>query len=324
MSTKERLSGIWLITMNLLALLAYTVFFVAKMWLDILHAWYLALVILQGTALFIYMWGPDNLKSKTLKVLYRLLFVSSILVIPSFPFIFMGLISQYHAEIPEAINAASMRTEDILPKDQTVVYNTGTLYVFFPEYSDIDHVTGNRPSKSDESITWCSGAAFQHSVSLGFSEVDVEGDHAVNGTLYESPYNRDTFVAFTFADGKYAFNFENTSEAIKKAAEKGGSGFMQFGLIRDGEAVMNFERPRARSYRTMAELNGNLCIIDSVKMMHFTEFMEELKKLGVTNAIYMDMGAGWNYSWYREVSGKVRTLFGLPVPWSHNWVVFRN
>ena len=98
---------------------------------------------------------------------------------------------------------------------------------------------------------------------------------------------------------------------------------MQFGLIRDGEPVMNFERPRARSYRTLAELNGNLCIIDSVKMMHFSAFMKELQKLGVTNAIYMDMGAGWNYSWYREASGKVRTLFGLPVPWSHNWVVFR-
>lgn len=324
MSTKERLSGIWLITMNLLALLAYTVFFVAQMWLDILHAWYLALVILQGTALFLYMWGPEKLKSKKLKVLYRLLFASSILVIPSFLFIFMGLVSQYHAEIPEAVDAASLRTEDILPKEQTVIYNTGTLYVFFPEYSEIDLVTGNRPSKSDESITWCSGAAFQHSVSLGFSEEDVEGDHAVNGTLYESPYNRDSFVAFTFADGKFSFNFENASEAIKKAAEKGGSGFMQFGLIRDGESVMSFDRPRARSYRTLAELNGNLCIIDSVKMMHFTEFMKELQKLGVTNAIYMDMGAGWNYSWYREVSGKVRTLFGLSVPWSHNWVVFRN
>ncbi len=323
MSTKERLFGIWLITMNLLALLAYTVFFVAQMWLDILHAWYLALVILQGTALFIYMWGPEKLKSKKLRLLYRLLCASSLLVIPSFIFIFMGLISQYHAVIPEAIDASTMRTEEILPKDQTVIYNTGPLYIFFPEYSDIDHVTENRPSKSDDSITWCSGAAFQHTVSLGFSQEDVEGDHAANGILYENPYNRDDFVAFTFANGEYAFHFDNATEAMKAAAEAGGSGFMQFGLIRDGKSVMSFDRPRARSYRTMAELNGHLCIIDSVKMMHFTEFMEELQKLGVTNAIYMDMGAGWNYSWYRQVSGKVRTLFGLPVPWSHNWVVFR-
>jgi hypothetical protein len=51
--------------------------------------------------------------------------------------------------------------------------------------------------------------------------------------------------------------------------------------------------------------------------------MEELHRLGVTNALYMDMGAGWNYSWLRDAAGGVITLFGLPVPWSHNWIVFR-
>ena len=98
---------------------------------------------------------------------------------------------------------------------------------------------------------------------------------------------------------------------------------MQFGLIKDGEPVMNISRPRARCYRTLAELNGNLCIIDSVNMLHFEEFLEELQRIGVTNALYMDMGAGWNYSWYRNAADKVVTLFGLPVPWSHNWVVFQ-
>ena len=73
----------------------------------------------------------------------------------------------------------------------------------------------------------------------------------------------------------------------------------------------------------MAELNGSLCFIDSVNMLHFEDFMAELLRLGVTNAIYMDMGAGWNYSWYRNTEDRVVTLFGLPVPWSHNWVVFR-
>ena len=63
--------------------------------------------------------------------------------------------------------------------------------------------------------------------------------------------------------------------------------------------------------------------IDSVNMLHFDEFLEELLRLGVTNALYMDMGAGWNYSWYRSAAGKVITLFGLPVPWSHNWIVFQ-
>ena len=323
MSVRERLSGVWLISMALLSLFAYTVYFVAQMWLNVLHAAYLTLAVLQIITLVIYLWGPEKLKLRPLKVLYRVLYASSLLVIPAFAFIFAGLVSQYHIRMPDSINAVSMPAEQILPAEKTVIYDTGTVYVIFPEYSDIGLVCETRPSKSDTSITWCSGAAFQHTVSLGFSQENVEGDHAVNGTLYESPYNKDSFAAFTFADGKFSFDFDRPSEAVRKAAEAGGSGFMQFGLIRNGETVMKLDRPRARCYRTLAELNGSLCVIDSVNMLHFDEFLEELHRLGVTNALYMDMGAGWNYSWYRDAADRVVTLFGLPVPWSHNWIVFR-
>lgn len=323
MSIKQRLSGIWLISMTLLALFAYTIYFVAQMWLNILHAAYLTLAILQVAGLILYLWGPEKLKSAFLKVLYHLLYASSFCVLPAFAFIFMGLISQYHVRLPESIDASSLAVREILPGDQTVIYNTGTVYVIFPEYGDITLACGQRPSKSDQSITWCSGAAFQHDISLGFTHENIDGDHAVNGTFYESPYNKDSFAAFVYADGKFAFAFDDPSGAIREAAEAGGSGFMQFGLIRNGEPVMNINRPRARCYRTLAELNGHLCVIDSVNMLHFEDFMAELQRLGVTNALYMDMGAGWNYSWYRNAQNRVVTLFGLPVPWSHNWIVFK-
>ena len=267
MSLRERLSGIWLIAMTLLSLFAFTVFFVAQMWLNILFAVYLALPILQSITLIIYMWGPEKLKSKGAKVLYRVLYASSVLVIPCFAFIFFGLVSQYHVRIPDSIDATGMAVEEILPGERTTVYDTGTVYVIFPEYTGVELACEKRPSKDDGGITW--------------------------------------------------------RGAVRKAAEAGGSGFMQFGLIRDGENVMNVNRPRARCYRTLAELNGSLCIIDSVNMLHFEDFMAELHRLGVKNALYMDMGAGWNYSWYRDAQEKVITLFGLPVPWSHNWIVFR-
>lgn len=323
MSTRQRISGIWLISMTLLSLFAFTVYFVAQMWLSILQTLYLTLAVLQIVTLILYLWGPEKLKSRVMKIVYRVLYASSFAVIPCFLFIFMGLISQYHVKIPDQRDATALQAEQILPGEGTVVYNTGKVYVIFPEYSQVELACENRPSKSDEGITWCSGAAFQHDISLGFTHENIDGDHAVNGELYLSPYNKDSFAAFVFADGRFAFEFDDPSGAVKKAAEAGGSGFMQFGLIRDGETVMNVNRPRARCYRTLAELNGNLCIIDSVNMLHFEEFMEELHRLGVTNALYMDMGAGWNYSWLRETSGRVITLFGLPVPWSHNWIVFR-
>lgn len=323
MKQRRRISGIWLMAMALLSLGAYTTFFVAQMWLNLLHAVYLSLAILQFATLIVYLWGPEKLKNRPFQLLYHLFYASSFLVIPSFIFIFMGLVSQYHVKIPESIDASAMSVEDILPGEETKIYNTGIVYVFFPEYDSVELVCADRPSKSDESITWCSGAAFQHAVEIGFTQENIEGDHAVNGTFYDSPHDKDAFAAFTFADGEFAFRFDDPAGAVEEAARAGGNGFMQFGLIRDGEEVMNFDRPRARCYRTLAELNGSLCIIDSVNMLHFDEFMEELKRLGVTNAVYMDMGAGWNYSWYRRTTGRVATLFGLPVPWSHNWIVFR-
>ncbi len=323
MTIRKRLSGIWLMAMALLSLGAFTAFFVAQMWLNILFAVYLSLAILQFLTLNIYMWGPEKLVYKPLMILYKLLYASSFLVIPTFVFIFMGLISQYHVRIPESIDASHMSVSEIVPGSGTTIYNTGTVYVFFPEYSRIDLVCEDRPSKSDDTITWCSGAAFQHAVAIGFTHENIEGDHAVNGELFHSPHHKDAYAAFTHSDEGFAFEFDNEADAIKEAADKGGSGFMQFGLIKDGETVMNFDRPRSRCYRTLAELNGNICIIDSVNMMHFDDFIKELERLGVKNAIYMDMGAGWNYSWYRNAAGKVVTLFGLPVPWSHNWIVFR-
>lgn len=58
-------------------------------------------------------------------------------------------------------------------------------------------------------------------------------------------------------------------------------------------------------------------------MLSPQDFMAELQRLNVTNALYMDMGTGWNYSWLRDALDHIITLFALPVPWSHNWIVFR-
>lgn len=98
-------------------------------------------------------------------------------------------------------------------------------------------------------------------------------------------YNKDSYAVFTFADGRFPFEFDVPTEAVKSAALAGGSGFMQFGLIRDREIMMSINRPRVRYYRTLAELNGNLCIIDSINMLQFDHFLEKPQRLGVANAL---------------------------------------
>ena len=48
MTLKQRISGIWLISMTLLSLFAYTVYFVAQMRLTILQTAYLMLAIYRS------------------------------------------------------------------------------------------------------------------------------------------------------------------------------------------------------------------------------------------------------------------------------------
>lgn len=323
MNKKKLIMGVWLMIMALVALTAYTMYFVAQMRFSVLLYSYSFLAITQIFALIVFLIGSDKIKTKILRLLYRLCCLASLAVIPAFLFIFLGLISQYHVDIKEAIVISDSDSELLVPGDETTIYKTDTFYVFFPKYSHVDLEYGDRPKQSDKSITWCSGAAFQHDIQLGFSDDNIEGYHASKGVYSDSQYAKDEYGAVVFYDGGFRFEFDNPEEAIKEAAEHGGSGFMQFRMIRDGELVNDFTMPRVRSYRVLAEINGNLCIIDSIEMMSFNDFLEKLENLNVTNALYMDMGAGWNYSWYRKTSGKVKTLFGLKVPWSHNWIVFR-
>lgn len=323
MSKKKMILGIWLTLMALLSLTAYTMYFVAQMRFSILLYSYSALTLTQFFALIVFLIGIDKIKKTFIKILFRLCCVASLAVIPAFLFIFLGLLSQYHVNISEAIYVEDSNSELLLPRDETTIYKTDSFYVFFPKYSHVDLECGSRPKKSDKTITWCSGAAFQHEIQIGFSDDNVEGYHASKGSFSDSIYAKDEYGAVTFQNGKFKFEFDNPKMAIHEAANNGGSGFMQYRILKNGQLVNDFNMPRVRSYRVIAELNGNLCIIDSIEMMHFDDFINKLKALNVTNALYMDMGAGWNYSWYRKDNGRVKTLFGLKVPWSHNWVVFR-
>ena len=324
MSKKKMIIGIWLMVMALMALTAYTMYFVAQMRFSILLYSYFGLVSTQIFALIVFLVGSEKIKNTILRIIYYLCCLASLAVIPAFLFIFMGLISQYHVDIKEAIKVNDTDYELIVPTDETTIYKTDDLFVFFPKYSHVDLEYGKRPKRSDKTINWCSGAAFQHDIQLGFSDDNIEGYHASKGVYSDSEYVKEEYGAVVFHDGGFKFEFDEPENAMKEAADRGGSGFMQFRLMKDGELVNGFVMPRVRSYRAIAELNGSLCIIDSIEMMHFEDFLNELKDLHVTNALYMDMGAGWNYSWYRKSNGNTKTLFGLKVPWSHNWVVFRD
>lgn len=66
---------------------------------------------------------------------------------------------------------------------------------------------------------------------------------------------------------------------------------------------------------------SKVVIADSDGKMKFGDFIANLLQAGATEAIYLDMG-GWNYSWYRDDSGKVIDIHPTPNKYATNWITF--
>ena len=80
-------------------------------------------------------------------------------------------------------------------------------------------------------------------------------------------------------------------------------------------------------YRALCEKNGKLCIVEGKKVMTYESFVNCLKAYKVTHALYLDMGSGWNYAWYRDKEGKVVERFpeskkSPNYKYRTNWITF--
>ena len=58
------------------------------------------------------------------------------------------------------------------------------------------------------------------------------------------------------------------------------------------------------------------------RMSSFGDFIQALLNEGVTEAIYLDMGPGWNYSWYRDDSGVPHEIHNHRIIYTTNWITF--
>ena len=263
-----------------------------------------------------------RLLSRIIRILLLLNSVSVFLMLGLSLFI---LTSQYHnPQAPDRVvsSAAELKQAMAEAGPDVILLETDDLYIYCPEYSDISFVAGDRPSRDDESIRLCVAAAFQDAYQLDFRHSNIVGWHTSGGRLERgTPKNR--MGAFTYVDGiPRIWNTDEAEEAVQNAAARGGSGYQQFIVLCGGQRG-GHDSDEFRCYRVLAVLDGKACIIDSRTQMHYSEFIRALEDLGVRNALYCDMGSGWNYSWYRNTEGKAVDIIGTPWPFSHNWLVFR-
>lgn len=207
------------------------------------------------------------------------------------------------------------------------VTRTSDLNIYAPEFNRIDLVTGTMPSKEDKSVILVCEAAFTGELLDEFKHSNIAGHHVSGGEFHKGFKCGPNNGVFTWSarGGWHFYNYghANSESVLRKVAEDGGMGFCQSLLFLDGKRFKGgFKTDQANRYRALCELKGKLCIVDCADYMTWGSFMDGLEDLGVTHAIYCDMGPGWNYSWYRRDDGSVKEIFTTPGKYTTNWVTF--
>ena len=283
-----------------------------------------AVLSLGGLVFHMHM-NEEMRKRLAVKAARLLLLLNSVSVFLMLGLSLFILTGQYHSpQAPDRTVSSPEELEQAAAESgqDMLLLETEDLYIYYADYGSISFVAGNRPSRDDESILLCVAAAFQDAYQLDFRHSNIVGWHASDGVL-ERGTPKDRLGAFTYVNGEARiWNTDGAEEAVQAAAAAGGCGYQQFVVLCGGEQG-GHDSDEFRCYRVMALLNGRACIIDSRTQMHYGEFISALKELGIRDALYCDMGSGWNYSWYRNAEGKAVDIIGTPWPFSHNWLVFR-
>ena len=207
------------------------------------------------------------------------------------------------------------------PVDTLSTYN---LNIYKPKYSNISLVCGERPDMENKAIIMMIGAAFTGNCLTEFDHSNICGSHTSNGEYYQNPIGERLTGTFTFSGGKPEFHYKaNGDEILREAAQNGGSGFMQETIIHNSNIVPH-TRPdkNVNQFRALCLLNDSVVVVESKNTIEFGTFAASLKKLGVKEALYTDMGPGWNYAWYRDSGGNPIEIHSFPTIFATNWITF--
>lgn len=228
-----------------------------------------------------------------------------------------------HTERTDARSA----DDSIITNSDTLFYTSmcrkGDLIVYTPNFNRIDLVCGNMPDKKDSAVIFCAEAAFTGELQNDFRHSNIAGNHVSGGTLYKGFRCKRNTGAFVWYKGQYGFFHDNFADKLKNAADNGGMAFAQELMIHNGRRVKTIRKAaNTNEFRALCELSGKLCIIDSYGSMRFGDFIDRLVELGVSEALYLDMGLGWNYSWWRSKDGKVHEIHNRKISYTTNWITF--
>ncbi len=203
---------------------------------------------------------------------------------------------------------------------------TSTLKIYYPDFSRIDLVCGQMPSVSQKEVEFCCEAAFTGELLTEFKHLNIADNHICHGVMKKGYRCRANTGGFVWGEKGWRFMLKSD---FPTSANGWHSGFCQLLIIKDGapRAISSKMRLKRTIYRALCEKGGRICIIEAKKSMTYEAFVKSLVAYQVKHALYLDMGSGWNYAFYRDQEGHIIECFpesklSPKFRYRTNWITF--
>lgn len=242
--------------------------------------------------------------------------------------LFIDIASGLHPDIKEPVVRDFTNVKSDVLTVSHIKTNHGDLICLKPDMAALkmDVLCDEIPSPKNDSIILAFAGAFT-GTEFEKGHCNVAGDHVAGGKLYKGYLCRRNTGAFTWsASSGPKFHYMDYSSALDCAARERGMGFTQEMMIHNGRAVKT-TRPLGNKnvFRALClGENSQLALYESQGVITFGNFIDALLSVGVKEALYTDMGQGWNYCFYRETPSdkSPNYLHSTSLPNASNFVIF--
>ena len=243
--------------------------------------------------------------------------------------LFIDIARNVQPDIKESMTCDFTKPKSEYLSETHIQTKHGDLICLKPNMSllTMDLVCGEIPSTENDSIVLAFAGAFTGTTS-GKGHINVAGNHVSGGKIYRGYRCERNTGAFTWSPTSGSnFFFDEYQSAMIKAAKEGGMGFAQEMMIHNGKAMNTVRKLGNKNvFRALClDSKGQLALYESQGMVTFGNFIDALLSQGVKEALYTDMGQGWNYCFYRLNADESSTkyLHDKPLPYASNFIILK-
>lgn len=243
--------------------------------------------------------------------------------------LFIDVARGIHPDIKESIVRDFTKVDIDILSVSHIKTKYGDLICLKPDMTGLkmDMVCGEIPSPEDEAIVLAFAGAFT-GTEFDKGHANVAGDHVAGGVRFNGYRCKRNTGAFTWsAMAGPQFFYKDYSSALDNAAQESGIGFAQEMMIHNGKKVLTTRPSGNRNvFRALClDSDNQLALYESQGTVTFGNFIDALLTQGIKEAIYTDMGQGWNYCFYRvsQTDKNPRYLHATSLPYASNFITIK-